>query len=157
MPAFPNKQNARYADWKIVFESLLENIDTGDEVTLIGGSLGGCFLLKYFWEIEKYNNDPNINSTERINLLFIQSIHLIAACISEWEFTTPENYDMLRSLGSKVHIWHAEDDRVVSFSTGETLAQELPNSTTHFFWSERWYGHFHGIESIPELEAIILI
>jgi predicted alpha/beta hydrolase family esterase len=156
-PPMPNKQNARYADWKIVFESILEKIDTGDEVTLVGGSLGGCFLLKYFWEIEKYHGNTQTESDEPINLLFIQGIHLLAACISEWDFRTPENYHTLGSLGSKVHIWHAEDDRVVPFSTGEMLAQELPNATTHFFWSEKWYGHFHGIESIPELEEIILI
>jgi hypothetical protein len=157
MPAFPNKLNARYTDWKIVFDWILSQMDAGDELTLIWWSLGGCFLLKYFWEIEKYHSNPQIESDDPINLLFIQGIHLLAACISEWDFIAPENYNTLRSLGSKVHIWHAEDDMVVPFSVAEILAQELPNATTHFFWSERWYVHFHGIESIPELEKIILI
>jgi hypothetical protein len=25
----------------------------------------------------------------------------------------------------------------------------------HFFRAEAWYGHFHGIERLPELEAVI--
>ncbi len=51
MPIFPNKQNAKYADWKIVFEGILRGLSLDDEITLIGGSLGGCFLLKYFSEM----------------------------------------------------------------------------------------------------------
>jgi fermentation-respiration switch protein FrsA (DUF1100 family) len=154
-PTMPNKQNARYRDWKIVFEAIMDRLDAGDRLTFVGWSLGGCFLLKYFGEIEKYTGATSMNISEKINLLFIDNIHLLAACISEWEFSVPENYDVLRSLGSKVHIWHAEDDMVVPFSIGEELASELPDAVTHFFTTEAWYGHFHGIERLPELEAVI--
>jgi predicted alpha/beta-fold hydrolase len=46
----PNKLNARYHEWKIFFEGILSKLDREDEITLVGGSLGGCFLLKYFSE-----------------------------------------------------------------------------------------------------------
>lgn len=66
----------------------------------------------------------------------IDQIHLLAACISEGDFTAPENYDILRSLGSKVHIWHAEDDMVVPFAIARQLQKELPYAVTHFFGPE---------------------
>jgi hypothetical protein len=53
--------------------------------------------------------------------LRIKAVHLIAACISEGDFTAPTNYDFLASLRNTVHIWHAEDDDVVPFG----VAQEL--------------------------------
>ncbi len=52
-------------------------------------------------------------------------------------FTAPENYDVIRSLGNKVHIWHAEDDTVVPFPIGQELAIMMPKAETHFFTSER--------------------
>ena len=155
MPVFPNKLDSKYTDWKIVFEAIMERLDAGDRLTLVWWSLGGCFLLKYFGDIEKYDGNPQAETQEKINLLFIDEIHLVAACISEWDFTTPENYDTLRSLGSKVHIWHAEDDMVVSFAIGKDLARELPDAITHFFGADAWYGHFHGIDRLPELESAI--
>ena len=35
----PNKQNARYRDWKIVFEGILTQLHPEDVLTLVGGSL----------------------------------------------------------------------------------------------------------------------
>lgn len=52
MPVFPNKLNARYDEWKIIFEGILSKLSREDEVTFVGGSLGGCFLLKYFSEMK---------------------------------------------------------------------------------------------------------
>ncbi len=66
----PNKLNARYEEWKIVFDGVLAKMKTDDDVTFFGTSLGGCFLLKYFSEVEKF--DYKINQ-----------IHLLAACIYE--------------------------------------------------------------------------
>ena len=48
LPDFPNKQNASYAKWKIYFEKLLPLL--GDDVQLIGYSLGAMFLAKYLHE-----------------------------------------------------------------------------------------------------------
>lgn len=64
----PNKQNAHYRDWKLVFEGILAQLNPQDEITLVGGSLGGCFLLKYFSEVKS---------------IVVHQIHLVAACISE--------------------------------------------------------------------------
>ncbi len=169
-PEFPNKQNARYNDWKIVFEWIVTKLSPNDEITLIWGSLGGCFLLKYFSEIKtslfviptKEESAFKIQSRcfvpqDDKRKIRIHAIHLVAACISEWDFTPPTNYESLQQLWDRVHIWHAEDDRVVPFTTAQELSKTMPKALTHFFSNEKWYGHFHGIERIPELEKILEI
>ncbi len=183
MPNFPNESNAHYVEWKLFFESWTECIEIVWTLTLIGHSLGGNFLLKYFSDISVIaRNDPfsvALRRTQAIQddektgnglprrhsriqsdfsqwQIQIDAIHLVAACISEGDFTTPENYDILRSLGSKVHIWHAEDDTVVPFGTAKELETELPEAQTHFFGSEKWYGHFFPLAVFPEFEDILL-
>lgn len=141
-PAMPNKLNARYSEWKIVFEWVLAKLNSEDELTFMGGSLGWCFLLKYFSEIQEFSHKIN-------------EIHLLAACISEWDFTAPSTYEYLQKIGNRVHIWHAEDDTVVPFATAEELSRTLSEAQKYFFSSEKWYGHFHGVERIPELEEVI--
>src|SRR3989344_5529074 len=47
-PLMPNKQNAKYEEWKIWFERHFEVIRDG--VVLIGHSQGGYFLAKYLTE-----------------------------------------------------------------------------------------------------------
>ena len=44
-PRMPNRENARYEEWKIWFNRIEKILD--DEVILIGHSLGGSFLTKY--------------------------------------------------------------------------------------------------------------
>ncbi len=63
MPVFPNKLNARYEDWKIVFEGIISKLSREDEVSIVGTSLGGCFLLKYFSE-QNHKNHPFLISDE---------------------------------------------------------------------------------------------
>jgi hypothetical protein len=152
-PSMPNKQNARYADWKIVFDGILSRFDPADEITLVGNSLGGCFLLKYFSEVSvipglirdpaKKGDSIDITgflpSQEWQETLRIHQIHLMAACMSAWDFTPPESYEFLQKLWNRVHIWHAEDDRVVPISVGKNLAKTLPDAHTHFFPSEKEY------------------
>lgn len=146
MPIFPNKLNAKYKDWKIVFEWLISRLGTTHELTLIGSSLGGCFLLKYFSEI----------SESHFLLKSVEKIHLIAACIEVGDFTAPKNYDNLNSLGDKVHIWHAEDDNIVPFSVAKELEKSITKAQVHFFSSDKWYGHFYKMEQFEELETEIL-
>ena len=47
-PQMPNKQNAKYEEWAILFKKLLEAVEDG--VVLIGHSLGAAFLVKYLSE-----------------------------------------------------------------------------------------------------------
>ena len=124
MPIFPNKLDAKYQEWKIVFDGIISGISRDDHITLIGGSLGGCFLLKYFSE----NQHSPLN---------IDHIHLIAACLECGDFTPPANYEYLQEIGNRVHIWHAVDDTIVPFTIGQELEKILPHAITHFFGSEK--------------------
>ena len=47
-PKMPNRENVTYAEWKIWFEKLIPFLK--NDVTLIGHSLGGIFLVKYLSE-----------------------------------------------------------------------------------------------------------
>ena len=49
-PYFPLRENARYEEWKIVFEKLMTIVDDG--LIVIGHSLGGMFIAKYLAENE---------------------------------------------------------------------------------------------------------
>ena len=84
------------------------------------------------------------------------AVHLVAACIAEGDFSTPTNYEFLKHLGNRVHIWHAEDDPVVPFTIGQELSLVLPDAIFHPFAPDRWYGHFYGIPAFPELENELL-
>ncbi len=176
MPNFPNPQNAKYNEWKLFFDTWMSQISLSSDIILIGNSLGGCFLLKYFSDysviakneaIQENNNESSLESGLPRHFVLgqqnssqwqkkIVQIHLIASCIEAGDFTPPVNYDFLQKLGNNVHIWHSEDDRVVPFSTGKELSYIFPEAKTHFFESEKWYGHFHGIERILEFENEIL-
>jgi predicted alpha/beta hydrolase family esterase len=48
-PRMPNKDNAKYAEWKIWFERIFPYIQ--EDVVLVGHSMGGIFLVKYLSKI----------------------------------------------------------------------------------------------------------
>jgi predicted alpha/beta hydrolase family esterase len=48
LPQMPNKQNAQYEEWKILFEKIVEKLD--NNFILIGHSLGAMFIVKYLSE-----------------------------------------------------------------------------------------------------------
>lgn len=48
IPTMPNKSNAVYTEWKMVFEKFALTLDPN--TVYIGHSLGGIFLAKYFSE-----------------------------------------------------------------------------------------------------------
>ena len=66
LPKMPCNDNAKYSEWKLVFEKL--EISSSDIV--IGHSLGGIFLAKYFSENHKH----------------IKQIHLVAPDYTEGDF-----------------------------------------------------------------------
>ncbi|MBP9779880.1 hypothetical protein KBD33_04655 [Candidatus Gracilibacteria bacterium] len=148
IPEAPNELNAKYNEWKIVFDTVF-SLDE-EPLILVGHSLGGCFLLKYFSETTEHGLLRTSQGQRKID-----QIHLVAACLSEGDFTLPANYESLQQLGNRVHIWHAEDDDIVPFSVGQELSLLLPDAQTHFFSKEKGYGHFSKVEELEELEKVI--
>lgn len=138
----PNKIHARYTEWKTLFEALISQFESSDQLTFVGSSLGGCFLLKYFSEIREFPFP-------------IEQVHLVAACISEGDFIAPDNYEYLQQLENRLYIWHAEDDPIVPIHIGIEIASHLPDAQIHFFSPEKGYGHFYGMPRFIELESEI--
>lgn len=141
MPAMPNKQNAKYEEWKIWFERHFEHLR--NNVVLIGCSLGSMFLAKYLGE----NELP----------VKIKALYLMATPVRDDEdFEDKESGDFrfyLREVSSltrkvdKVFILHSKDDFLVPYSHGVMLHKGLPGSELITFTDK---NHFL-VEELPEL------
>jgi valyl-tRNA synthetase/predicted alpha/beta hydrolase family esterase len=131
-PRLPSKDNAKYADWKIIFDKLIPFINSNS--ILVGHSLGGSFLLKYLSE----------------NNLSCNSIHLLGTPKTGcFDFDT-NDFDKLQNLD--INIYHSKDDFVVDYNKALELTKILPNAKFNSFEN---YNHFL-IPSFPELTNNIL-
>jgi uncharacterized protein len=140
-PSMPNKENAKYLEWKIWFERYFQFLRDG--VILIGHSQGGYFLAKYLSE----NKMP----------VSVQALFLLGAPFEKREDVQGEdggdfafdtvNLSNLIGQVSDVHIWHSEDDFVVPYAHALLYKGALPQAALHTFTDK---NHFL-IEEFPEL------
>lgn len=140
LPSMPNKQNAKYTEWKIWFERHFEFLT--DEVVLIGHSQGGYFLVKYL--------------TENIVPFPIKALFLVSTPFnnkvygyndsSDFNFNT-ENIGTLENLVKNIFIFHSNDDTAVPFEQAEAYVEKLPQAKFISFTDR---GHFIGPE-FPEI------
>ncbi len=130
LPNMPNKQNAQYREWKIVFDKIASSLKPSD--ILIGHSLGGIFLAKYLSEVK----------------LKISELHLIAAPYETCgKFKQVKNFNILSQNCNEIFIWHSKDDFVVDFQDAVKYKSSLPLAKTNFFDAK---GHFNQ-EEFPKL------
>ena len=142
-PKMPNKEDAKYVAWKVWFEKLLPFLN--DDVTLIGNSLGGLFLVKYL--------------SESIFPRKIKSLILIATPYNGKEnkhnlntdFSFNDDFKKITDQVDKIFLFHSTDDKVVPFADFETYKENIPKATATVFDDK---GHFN-IEDFPELIKII--
>jgi predicted alpha/beta hydrolase family esterase len=130
-PKMPNPMNAKYKEWKIIFEKLLPFLR--NNVILLGHSLGAAFLAKYLSE----NKFPRK----------IKATFLIAAPYGEINFVLPKTLKKLQKQGGKIFIYYSKDDKVVPFSDFKKYKKALPEAKTVIFKNR---GHFNQT-SFPEL------
>lgn len=141
MPSMPNKQNAKYAEWKIWFEKYMEFID--QEVILVGHSLGAMFLARYLGE----NTPPKR----------VSSLHLVGGAYERMVeashddggdfYTEKKNFLHIGEVVDAVHIYHSKDDDIVPYKKAFILGQSLPEAEFITFQDR---GHFLQ-EHFPEL------
>lgn len=142
MPTMPNKQNARYDEWKIWFERHFGFLRDG--VILIGHSQGGIFLLKYLSE----NKMP----------IKVGTLYLIASpgrppqldgeLEDGGDFVFDESrVKSIENQVEKTFIFQSTDDPVVLFTHAEKLKELLPEAELVTFEDK---GHFLE-EKFPEL------
>jgi len=139
VPAMPNKQNARFAEWKLWFEKLLPFVENG--ATLIGHSLGGMFLVKYLAE--------NDFSKKIGALILIAAPHNRTGEIGD--FVLPASIARVSKLTSKIYLLYSKDDKVVPFAESGIYKKQLPEAELIAFEDR---GHFNQLE-FPELIELI--
>lgn len=132
----PDKMNADYDAWKIVFEKYIDTLDTNQDISIIGHSLGGIFLAKYL--------------SENVFPKKISSLHLVAPVWTHpeskihntWNFSFhPMSLSKLPSKAKNIYIWWSEDDDIVNFEDFEKYSEALPMADFRIF-RDRW--HFIG-------------
>jgi len=135
-PTMPNSANAVFDEWKIYFEKLLTFL--GDDVQLIGHSLGATFLAKYLQEV------PLATPVKRVLL--------VAGCYNDESNEDLGSFKLtsttkLPQSATEVHLFHSKDDPVVPFTELAKFQADLPNAISHVFDNR---GHFTD-ETFPEI------
>jgi predicted alpha/beta hydrolase family esterase len=140
MPAMPNRNNAKYEEWKIWFEKHFEYLH--NDVVLIGCSLGAMFLTKYFIEHK---------------LPFSVKELIIMACpVQDGTFTDDDCGDFLSKVSDlvkmsgkaeKITIMQSKDDFAVPYEHALKYKAALPEAELVTFEDK---NHFL-VEELPEL------
>ena len=141
-PAMPNKQNAKYEEWKIWFERHFEYLH--DDVVLIGWSLGGMFLTKYL--------------SEKTFPLKIKALYLLGApcgsCADEggndcgsFQYL-PETLHKIYEQVKDISIMHSKDDFVVPYEHAFLYKKHLNKASLHTYEDK---NHF----LVPEFKELI--
>ncbi len=141
MPRFPNSNNAVYGEWKIYFEKIVPFF--GDDVRLVGNSLGAMFLAKYLHE----------NPLARP----VSQLILIAGQYGDrngdenlGDFIVMTAKDLSLSAQS-IHLFYSKDDPIVTYDSLVRFQTDLPTAVAHTFTDR---GHFN-VETFPELLEIL--
>ena len=143
-PRMPLQENAKYKDWKIMFEKFIPFLK--NDVILMGGSLGGIFLAKYLSE----NKFPKK----------IKSVYLVCApfddtCPTEdlvGGFKLKSDISMIEENCKDTTFLFSKDDEVVPVSHAEKYRNKLPNVKIVVYKSKN--GHFQ-ISKFPEIVKMI--
>jgi predicted alpha/beta hydrolase family esterase len=143
-PSMPNSKNAHYLEWKIWFERYHEYLRNG--VILIGWSLGGYFLAKYFIE-----ETPCFRPKA---LLLLAAPYKNDVCGTEdggdFAFDTSRVGEVLRKVDT-MYILHSSDDLVVPVTHAHLYAKALPTARIVLFSDK---NHFI-VPEFPELISLI--
>jgi len=134
-PRMPNKQNAKYDEWKIWLERLLPFVENG--VILIGHSMGGLFLTKYLSE--------NTFSKKIGALFLVASPYDLGGKVRE--FRLASGLQEVWGQCQNIHIFQSEDDPLVAMAEAKKYQEAWPGAKMHIFTDR---GHFNQ-ETFPEL------
>lgn len=140
LPQMPNKQNAQYDEWKVLFEKVL--VFLSPDATLIGHSLGGVFLAKYFSE------NPSDYRYKKIILVAAPYDDETGESLGDFGLSSASG---LAGAAQEIRLLYSRDDQIVPVTELDKYKQDLPAANIHLF-DDR--GHFN-IPEFPELLAII--
>lgn len=136
-PIMPDNDNPHYETWKEKLESEFNSI--GDDLILIGHSLGGSVLLKYLSES---------TTSKHVRGLFLVATPYWGK--QGWdvnEFALQKDFAAHLKNISRIHLYQSKDDEVVEFSHIRYYSQQFPKATVH---EVNHRGHLFS-KGIPEL------
>lgn len=138
-PTMPNSANAQFTEWSIWFEKILPLL--GDDVTIIGHSLGAMFLAKYL------HTHP---LTRPVRQLILLAAGYNEASEEYGQFKL-DSATGLEKSADKIHLMHSQDDHVVPYEALDKFAKDIPTASIHRFTDR---NHFLD-EYFPELLEIL--
>ncbi|OGZ63869.1 MAG: hypothetical protein A3A98_01105 [Candidatus Staskawiczbacteria bacterium RIFCSPLOWO2_01_FULL_40_39] len=141
-PRMPNRNNARYQEWRIWFEKIIPFIN--DDVILLGYSLGGIFLAKYLSE----NIFPKKIKAVLLVATPFNSVGLKES-LGDFTLSTPLKDFSLQT--KKTYLIFSKDDSDVPFEQLDKYKKILSNSEIMNFIDK---GHFYQ-DSFPEIVELI--
>jgi len=141
-PRMPNPMNARYKEWKIWFERIIQLLD--DDLIFIGHSLGGIFLAKYF-------SENKISKRIKAIILIAAPYYNANSEESLLDFKLPNSFEKILMQSENIFLIQSKDDIVVPFVQVEKYKSQLPNSKLIVFEDRQ---HFNQ-ETFPELIELI--
>lgn len=143
-PRMPQSDNAKYEDWKIIFERYLKTLRKDSIV--IGSSLGGILLAKYFSE----HKPPKR----------LHSVYMICAPYDNdlptedlgGGFALKKDISRIDRCAKQVYMLFSKKDDVVPVSHAYKFAKKLKKTKIIIF--PRIKGHFR-IRKFPEIVKMI--
>lgn len=139
LPTMPNKTNAQYNEWKILFERIVNLLD--NNFILIGHSLGAIFIVKYLSE------NKILKTPKKILLLGTPYDNESMEEEPLYSFLREKNLKNLKKLSEKLYFYQSKDDFIVPFENIKRYQEALPGA---YFRKLKNYNHFL-VEKIPEL------
>ena len=139
-PTMPNKQNARYREWKIWLDGFIDKID--EDAIYIGHSMGGIFLAKYLSERK-----------QMYKALFLVAAPFAGNDTEDLCDFNVEDPAILSHLNTKnVILYHSKNDPVVPYEHSLHYKESIPHAKMVSF-EDRY--HFNQ-EMFPEIVQEIL-
>lgn len=145
LPQMPNKTNARYKEWKIIFEKLFPFLS--DEIILVGHSMGGVFISKYLAE----NDFPNK----------IKATYLVAAPYGDNQpdyelltFSLSKDLKRFNNQSGQTTIYQSEDDESVPPADASKYKNILPDAELKLFTNRGHFGQEHFWELVDSIKKL---
>ncbi len=143
-PKMPLSENAKYEEWKIFFERYVSLL--GNNVILIGGSLGGIFLAKYLSEnkfpkkiLSAYLVCPPFDDTSEAEDL-------------RGGFKLKADLSLMEKNCKNLYLMFSDDDPVVPVSHAKKYEKKLKKAKIIIYKNKN--GHFK-ISKFPEIIKMI--
>ena len=140
LPHMPTTLNAEYDDWALYFSKIVPFLRPN--AVLVGHSLGGIFLAKYFTETP--------TAPRFAKLILVAAPYDDDSAESLRGFKVDDVSELVDSF-DEIHLFQSTDDPVVLVAESEKYRHDLPDAIVHIFDDKQ---HFN-IPEFPELIEVI--